>query len=415
MLRLTGALQRYDWGSPTVMPSFLGVPADDKPWAELWFGAHPAGPTMVVPQGCEHRIFCELEETFSSEAESHLASIIGDDPVGQLGSDVVERFGEKLPFLLKVITPGRPLSLQVHPDSARAAQMFKAEDDAGIDRLAPERSYKDANHKPEMVLALTHYEAVAGFRAPRRAGEVLAGLDCEVAESMRKTLRRNPTRFGIRQVFTEVVSDETKPSPGQIEELVNAVRVRQQAGLSPSPRVDANVVAMNEAFPGDPGVAASLLLNPVTLQPGEALFVPAGAVHAYISGLGIEVMASSDNVLRAGLTTKHVDVDEMLACVDYVAAPPVRPAPEYISSVTRAYYAPVDDFDVLVTTVRRGDGRVQVMGHGPRIGIVVEGSLRLGTIGGSEELTVGQAVFIPAFERALSVEGEGVLVQAECP
>ena len=163
------------------------------------------------------------------------------------------------------------------------------------------------------------------------------------------------------------------------------------------------------------GIAAALLLNPVTLQPGEALFVPAGSVHAYISGLGVEVMASSDNVLRAGLSAKHIDVPEMLACVDYVAAPPVRPAPEYLSRATRAYYAPVDDFELMVTTVVAADGRLPVPGRGPRILLAVEGAMTLVTQADTQTLAQGEAVFVGADERSLSVEGEGTLVQADVP
>ena len=282
-------------------------------------------------------------------------------------------------------------------------------------RDASNRNYRDANHKPEMVYALTCYEAVSGFRAPRRAAEVLAGLDTSLARAMRRTLRLNPTRFGIRQAFSDLVADDTRPSAQEVAELVAEVRRRREAGLSPSPRVDANVLTMDAAFPGDPGVVASLLLNPVTLQPGEALFIPAGAVHAYISGLGIEIMASSDNVLRAGLTAKHIDVPEMLASVDYVAAPPVRPAPEYLSRATRAYYAPVDDFELLVTTVVPTDGRVQVPGHGPRVVLSVDGEVTITTPEGQERLVRGEAVFVGAWERTLAVEGAGTVVQADVP
>ncbi len=164
---------------------------------------------------------------------------------------------------------------------------------------------------------------------------------------------------------------------------------------------------MADTFPGDPGIAAALLLNPVTLQPGEALFVPAGSVHAYISGLGVEVMASSDNVLRAGLSAKHIDVPEMLACVDYVAAPPVRPAPEYLSRATRAYYAPVDDFELMVTTVVAADGRLPVPGRGPRILLAVEGAMTLVTQADSQTLAQGEAVFVGADEREPVRRGGG--------
>ena len=396
MERLDGARQSYDWGSTTAIPEMLGLESDGAPWAEQWYGAHPAGPTRLA------------------DGRS-LAALLASDPGRLLGEDVVRRFGPQLPFLLKVIAPDRALSLQVHPSLDQAVRGFERENTAGLAPDSPVRNFKDPNHKPEMVLALTRFEAVAGFRAPRRAAEVLGGLDSPLARRMRRTLRLNPTRFGIRQAFTELVSTDTRPQAAEMAELVAEISRRLAEGRSPSRRVDANVVEMARAFPHDPGIAAALLLNPVTLRRGEALFVPAGSVHAYISGLGVEVMASSDNVLRAGLTTKHVDVPAMLACVDYVAAPPVRPAPEYLSRATRAYYAPVDDFELLVTTVVPQDGRVPVPGRGPRILLGLEGTTMVTTSAGGAELSRGRALFVGADERALAVEGEGSLVQADVP
>lgn len=396
MKRLEPARQRYTWGSTTAIPALLGKVGDGAPWAEAWYGSHQAGPARVT------------------ESES-LSDLIGAEPERLLGRDIIRRFGRRLPFLLKLIAPEQPLSLQVHPSQAQAAEGYTLEDEAGIALDHPSRNYKDTNHKPEMVLALTRFQAVAGFRAPRRAVEVLSGLDGPLARRMRRPLRLNPTRYGIRQVFSDVVSASTRPSPEEVDELVTEIGARFEAGTSPSMRVDSNVLRMASTFPGDPGIAAALLLNPVTLQPGEALFVPAGSVHAYISGLGVEVMASSDNVLRAGLTAKHIDVPEMLACVDYVAAPPVRPAPEYLSRATRAYYAPVDDFELMVTTVVAADGRLPVPGRGPRILLAVKGAMTLVTQADSQTLAQGEAVFVGADERSLSVEGEGTLIQADVP
>lgn len=396
MRRLEPARQRYAWGSTSAIPALLGRADDGAPWAEAWYGSHPAGPARVAEGGV-------------------LSELIDAEPERLLGEDIIWRFGRRLPFLLKLIAPEQPLSLQVHPSQAQAAEGYALEDEAGIALDHPCRNYKDTNHKPEMVLALTRFQAVAGFRAPRRAVEVLAGLDSPLARRMRRTLRLNPTRYGIRQIFSDVVSAATRPSPQEIDALVTEIAARFEAGTSPSLRVDSNVVKMADTFPGDPGIAAALLLNPVTLQPGEALFVPAGSVHAYISGLGVEVMASSDNVLRAGLSAKHIDVPEMLACVDYVAAPPVRPAPEYLSRATRAYYAPVDDFELMVTTVVAADGRLPVPGRGPRILLAVEGAMTLVTQVDTQTLAQGEAVFVGADERSLSVEGEGTLVQADVP
>ena len=396
MKRLEPARQQYAWGSTAAIPALLGVADDGAPWAEAWYGSHPAGPARVA-------------------GGDVLSTLIEAEPERLLGEDIIWRFGRRLPFLLKLIAPEQPLSLQVHPSQAQAAEGYALEEEAGIALDHPSRNYKDTNHKPEMVLALTRFQAVAGFRAPRRAVEVLAGLDSVLARRMRRTLRLNPTRYGIRQVFSDVVSASTRPTPEEISDLVAEIAARFEAGTSPSLRVDSNVLKMAVTFPGDPGIAAALLLNPVTLQPGEALFVPAGSVHAYISGLGVEVMASSDNVLRAGLTAKHIDVPEMLACVDYVAAPPVRPAPEYLSRATRAYYAPVDDFELMVTTVVAADGRLPVPGRGPRILLAVEGAMTLVTQADTQTLAQGEAVFVGADAHRLSVVGEGTLVQADVP
>ena len=397
MERLHGFRQRYDWGHCSAIPELLGESPDGEPWAEQWLGAHPLGPTAVGDGGAT------------------LAEHIAAEPARLLGEDVMLCFGPQLPFLLKIIAPARALSLQVHPSIGQAVEGYEAEERAGIDLASPVRNYKDRNHKPEMVLALTDFEAVAGFRAPRRVAEVLAGLSSPLARRMRRTLRLAPGRFGIRQVFTDIVSVDSRPSGEEIDELVDELAARLASGASPSRRADANAVEMARAFPGDPGIAAALLLNPVTLRAGEALFVPAGSVHAYIGGLGVEIMASSDNVLRAGLTPKHIDIPEMLACVDYVAAPPVRPAPEYLSRATRAYYAPVDDFELLVTDVSLADGAVGVPGRGPRILLAIDGEFEVSTTAGRERLGRGQALFVGADERALTVEGSGSVVQADVP
>ena len=396
MKRLEPARQQYAWGSTAAIPALLGVADDGAPWAEAWYGSHPAGPARVA-------------------GGDVLSTLIEAEPERLLGEDIIWRFGRRLPFLLKLIAPEQPLSLQVHPSQAQAAEGYALEEEAGIALDHPSRNYKDTNHKPEMVLALTRFQAVAGFRAPRRAVEVLAGLDSVLARRMRRTLRLNPTRYGIRQVFSDVVSASTRPTPEEISDLVAEIAARFEAGTSPSLRVDSNVLKMAVTFPGDPGIAAALLLNPVTLQPGEALFVPAGSVHAYISGLGVEVMASSDNVLRAGLTAKHIDVPEMLACVDYVAAPPVRPAPEYLSRATRAYYAPVDDFELMVTTVVAADGRLPVPGRGPRILLAADGPIPGVPPADPQTLARGAAGCGGAPQHRLSVEGEGTLVQADVP
>jgi mannose-6-phosphate isomerase len=398
--RLTNAIQNYAWGSPTAIPALLGTEPTGEPVAEAWFGAHASAPSRCVqPDG---------------RAGAVLPEVIAADPAGVLGADVEARFGAQLPYLLKVIAAETPLSLQVHPHVERARAGFAEEEAAGVPLDAPHRSFRDRNHKPELVYALTRFEAMCGFRAPRRAAELLEGLDAPLAKELRAMLDEQPSAAGIEAVFERLLRPATRPTAAEVAEVATACATRLATG-SPSPRADRTVVRLAEAYPGDPGVVTSLLLNPVTLQPGDALFVPAGGVHAYLSGLGVEVMASSDNVLRAGLTPKHVDVDELLRNVDYVAAPPIRIAPETFHGATRVYYAPVDDFELSVTRV--GDDALHPLpGRGPRVLLCLEGELVVSSrADGEVRLVQGEAAFAPASDGPLAVCGHGVVVQADVP
>lgn len=387
-------MRNYAWGSPTAIPELLGAMPDGNPVAELWFGAHLSAPSLL-------------------DRGENLATHIAVDPVSAMGQDVQARFGDALPYLLKVIAAERPLSLQVHPHIERARLRFADEEAAGIPRDAPHRSYKDANHKPELVYALTAFEAVCGFRAPRRAAEIFADLDVPLSKTLYEILRDEPTAAGVRTAFEYLLLPSTRPGPGSVTAVVEACAARQDR-MSPSRRADATVALLGAAYPGDPGIVASMLLNPVTLQPGEAMFVPAGGVHAYLSGVGIELMASSDNVLRAGLTTKHMDVPELLECVDYVAAPPIRVAPEVLDGATQMFYAPVDDFELSVTTLTGGDAHA-VPGRGPRILLCIDGRLDVSSALESVELRRGEAIFVPASDGRIDVAGQGTIVQADVP
>ncbi|MCL2090429.1 MAG: mannose-6-phosphate isomerase, class I [Micrococcales bacterium] len=387
------AIWDYDWGSGTAIQEIVG--RDDPRIAEAWFGAHPLAPST----GLDGR---------------PLDQVVAADPHGTLGEGTLRRFGAVLPYLLKLIAADRALSLQVHPNLDRARAGFAAEERAGIPRDAPQRSYRDPNHKPELVYALTRFEAMCGFRTPRRAAEVLSGLGTPLSDALSRTLDDQPSAAGVREVFTRLVDPDLAPSPAEVAQVVAACRRRLESG-SPSPRADRTVGLLAGQFPGDPGVVTSLLLNPVTLYPGDALFVPAGGVHAYLHGLAVEVMASSDNVLRAGLTSKHVDVAEMLRNVDYVAAPPIRIAPETFHHATRVYYAPVDDFELSVTDVPADDVAHRLPSRGPRVVLCLYGSVVLAD--GAQSLTLhrGQAAFVPDRDGAVTVSGTGTVVQAAVP
>jgi len=398
MLRLVNQTQEYAWGSPRAIPEFLGLGPTGRPVAELWMGAHPSAPSAVrtpeAPDGVP------------------LDAFLRSDPEGVLGPDVVARFGRTLPYLLKIIAVERPLSLQVHPNLERAREGFAAENAAGIPLDDPRRNYKDANHKPELVYAVTRFEAFSGFRAPRRVAELLSGLDAPLAKALHEVITAEPTYRGIRTAFRRLLDPSLRPSPEEVAEVAEACR-RRLANGSPSPRADRTVVTLADAYEGDPGAVTSLLLNPVTLEPGEAMFVPAGAVHAYLSGVAVEIMANSDNVLRAGLTTKHVDVSELLANVDYVAAPPIRVAPEVFHTGARVFYAPVDDFELSVLEVC-GDEH-PLPGRGPRVVLCLEGTVHVSTEDETMLLHRGESVFVRAAEGPLRVRGSGEVVQADVP
>lgn len=399
VFRLVNQTQDYAWGSPVAIPEMLGSAPPGRPVAELWMGAHPLAPSRVATPDAPDGV--------------PLDALVRADPDATLGADVVARFGRCLPYLLKLVAVAHPLSLQVHPDVERAREGFAAENAAGIALTDPRRNYKDANHKPELVYALTRFEALSGFRAPRRAAELLAGLDAPLTATLHGVLAAEPSVRGIRTAFRRLLEPELRPTAPEVDAVAEACRRRLASG-SPSPRADRTVVQLAEAYPGDPGAVTSLLLNPVTLEPGEAMFVPAGGVHAYLQGLAVEVMANSDNVLRAGLTTKHVDVPELLVNVDYVAAPPIRVAPEVFHGAAKVFYAPVDDFELSVAEVA-GGAMHPLPGRGPRIVLCVAGEVVVRSEDDETHLVRGQSVFVPAAEGLLHVAGDGTVVQADVP
>ncbi|WP_216381891.1 mannose-6-phosphate isomerase, class I [Arcanobacterium phocae] len=410
MKYLQGRVRHYSWGSHNAIPRLFGCPAAEKPVAELWFGAHNNAPSFVSD---DPRQQSYAPQGGSAELLS-LAELIAADPHRVLGDDIIARYGSQLPFLLKLIAPDQPLSLQVHPSLEQAYLGFEREERAGIPPQDPRRCYPDQNHKPEMLYALTTFEALVGFRSPRRILGVLSGLDCAVARRVRTTIAAEPNNHGVRQAFSQLISQATRPTEEEVAELVTQCAARRSVD-SPSPRADALAVRIARFHPGDPGIVASLLLNPVTLHPGEALYTPAGIVHAYISGLGVEVMAASDNVLRAGLTYKHVDVEELLRITDTVAAPPIRIAAERISSVQSTFYVPVDDFELSVISLRHADERVEVKGCGPRIILCVRGAVEMWIGNEFFFINTGQSIFLGADDGAISVRGAGELVQVEAP
>ena len=401
MHRIVGETRDYAWGSRTLLPRFLGRPADGGPHAELWIGAHPGDPART-PDG------------------STLIDLIEADPDRVLGAEVAARFGSRLPFLMKALAAAEPLSLQVHPTSERARAGFDRENAAGIAIGSPERSYQDASHKPELIYALTRFEGMAGFRDVHRTAEILRALELTWADDVAARLTQDAPADALRSVVADTLAMTATELAGVLADLEKAARTAEDRSHRQRPpttrlhrertsiereavRVHTQTAALAARYPEDPGVLVTLLLNHVVLSPGEAMFLDAGVVHAYTSGFGIEIMASSDNVVRAGLTPKHVDVHGLLDIADFTPIPPPLCPPRWISEDLVQFSPSVDEFSLFV-------GRTPLDAlpeTGPRIVLVLEGEVDVITDEDAARLVRGESVFVADDDGGLRVAGSG--------
>jgi len=382
---LDNPVKPYAWGSATELPRLLGVPPTGKPQAELWMGAHPAAPSRL-------------------RAGASLPALIKADPAGQLSAPVVRRFGARLPFLMKIIAAERNLSLQTHPNLEQAKAGYADEQQRQVPLDSPERSYVDPNHKPELVCALTPFEALCGFRSI----PVTLSLLSVTAPGLSKyvdALRARPDADGLREVVTGLL---TVPADRR-RRLVDSVVAACAVGSAEFAAELATAVELGQAYPGDPGVVIALLLNRLRLEPGQALFLSAGNMHCYLRGTAVEVLASSDNVLRVGLTGKHVDVPELLRVVDVTDGPPPLMTPKQAGPGQVAYRPPVPDFRL--DTFELAAEPVDIGVSGPRILLTVEGTATLTAGPRTLSLPRGTSAWVPAGMPA-TVAGSGRLVAA---
>ncbi|MFZ2529540.1 MAG: mannose-6-phosphate isomerase, class I [Rhodococcus sp. (in: high G+C Gram-positive bacteria)] len=396
MHRLEGALRSYAWGSRTAISELCGrtVPSDH-PEAELWFGAHPADPARVVSE--------------NGGTAVSLLDIVESDPEHQLGSGAVEQFGARLPFLLKLLAAEEPLSLQAHPSAVQAAQGYAREQDLRVPLDSPIRNYRDPNHKPELVVALTRFEALAGFRDARRTVELLEALGVPELDPYVGLLAGQPDSDGLRALFTTWITLPPRVLISLLPRVLDGCVT--YLATSARPRVFAEevrtVLQLAESYPGDAGVLASLLLNRITLEPGQGLYLAAGNLHAYLSGMGVEIMANSDNVLRGGLTPKHVDVPELLKILDFRS--PDVPILEAVATggapsggAEVGYCTPAPEFALSRLEPAAGDA-VTLAPCGPQILLSTAGTVRVVCGDAGVELTPGCAVWISAADPELTV------------
>ncbi|MGA8113730.1 MAG: mannose-6-phosphate isomerase, class I [Actinocatenispora sp.] len=390
MRELHGSIQPYAWGSRTAIAAIQGrsVPSAS-PEAELWLGAHPAAPSTVDRDG----------------ASVSLAELVADDPDGTLGP--AARFG-RLPFLLKVLAADEPLSLQAHPDAGQARHGFGSEEAAHVPLGVPSRNYADPYHKPEMICALTDFDCLCGFRDPAESAELLASLAVPALEKVVSALR-GPD--GLRAAVTTLLELSGDSRDGIVAEAVAAAGARAVTSDDPAYRL---LPDLGARYPGDPGVLVAVLLNHVRLRPGQALYAPAGYLHAYLRGVGVEIMAASDNVLRGGLTRKHVDVPELLRVLRFESGPPPvsDPVPEAPGLDAWPPLPGVTEFTLRRARVGGPYPRVTLSGAGPRVLLCLSGRVVATDASGELSLGAGQAAFVPASLPNVRLAGYGEVYQA---
>jgi mannose-6-phosphate isomerase len=378
IFKLINSIKRYDWGSPDWIPQLIGADNQEKtPWAELWMGIHPEGPSQI------------------KDTALSLLELIGQDPSRYLGKETYKRFGA-LPFLFKLLAAGKPLSIQAHPSIVQAQTGWARENQTGIPLKAFNRNYKDPNHKPEILCALRNFRAMAGFREPAEIAKLLdlfarnapASLTAPLNGLIGTLNHSGGPSVQLRTFFKNLFA----LPPSAVQEISDFGIQQQQKLFNTCPEYAKEwemVAYFASLYPGDPGVIAPLYLNLIDLRPHEGIYIPAGVLHAYISGFGVELMANSDNVLRGGLTSKYIDLNELLNILDFTPF-----APEILTPCGITYPSHCQEFALSV--LNNQGTRAYFPKTGPSIVIVTQGCATLTDKKENERCTLhqGESAFI---------------------
>jgi mannose-6-phosphate isomerase len=383
LIVLDNAIREYAWGSTEAIPRLLGIEPTGRPAAELWMGAHPDEPS----RWSEHPDRPALDE------------LIARCPPRWLGEANLAAFGPRLPFLMKVLAADRALSLQVHPSRREAETGFAAEEATGVPRGTGGRNYCDPNHKPELAYALTEFEAFCGFRPVPATLELLEALEVPELAAYLPLLAGED---GLRATFTALLGLTGQARKRVVEATVAGCR-RLAGQDSPwAAAARASALAAQD-FPGDIGAVLALLLNYVRLAPGEAIYLGAGVVHAYLRGMCIEILANSDNVLRCGLTPKHIDVPELLRVADFSSVADPRWQPSRPAEGRLVFEVPVPDFRLSV--LEPAAGEVRLPAGGPHLVLSGPGEASLACGTEHRRIRPWESVYVAPGEPACTVSG----------
>ncbi|WP_454169878.1 mannose-6-phosphate isomerase, class I [Microbacterium paulum] len=372
LIPISNTPRDYSWGSTDLIARLQGRTPTGRPEAEIWYGDHPGSPSQVLGAGG-----------------------------GTLDTALADAGEAPLPYLLKLLAAGSSLSIQAHPTRAQAREGFAREEAAGVPRDAADRLYRDDNHKPEIIVALSdEFHALVGVRDLATTRRLLAALgDGPALTHLDRLLADPDPERAVRGALEWALTEAT---PGDVNELTRALGTATDAEFAPEIEV---LRAAASDFPGDRGLYLALLMNLVVLHRGEALYAPAGVLHAYQSGLGVELMAASDNVLRGGLTPKHVDVPELLRVLDPSVGPAPLVAPQPLADGVAEFAPPVDDF--ALTRVELGGTPVTLDLRGAAIALATGGEV---TVDDGDERVVlapGSAVYVGGGARSIVLSGVG--------
>jgi mannose-6-phosphate isomerase len=394
---LRNSIQNYAWGSTTKIPELLGEKnPGSEPFAELWMGAHPKAPSMA---NCDGKWIS-------------LQKLIDTKPREILGIEVAKRFNNKLPYLFKVLAAAKPLSIQAHPSLEQAKEGFARENRLGVPLDADNRNYKDDNHKPECICALSEFWALCGFR---NISDIILMMrticPLGLAEKI-DMLEKNPNPEGLKQFYTNLMTMKAKTRKQIIKEAVQNAKDR-----SDEDNTFYWIVRIADEYPSDIGILSPILLNLIHLKPGQALFLKAGELHAYLKGLGMELMANSDNVLRGGLTPKHIDVPELLKALNFRSQSINILEGVPLTKNERVFETPAAEFVLSTISVteeqpyqRPGQKSVEIL-------MCIEGSANLSGYDNNENYNVkrGDSLIITAAAEGYKITGKAVFYKAMVP
>ncbi len=381
---LKNRIQEYTWGSYTAIPELLGAGSPSKkPQAELWMGAHPKATSLVKSNG----------------SWVSLLELIEKNPEDILGEKVTAMFDNRLPYLLKVLAAARPLSLQAHPSLVQAGKGFERENSLGIPLNAPNRSYKDDNHKPECICALTPFWALNGFRKITGILSYMEKLLSRELEPELHDLRLHPDSQGLKRFFHALINIESERKKHVIDRAVSNAEK-----YSEDDPVYKWIKTLHDVYPSDMGILSPVILNLICLEPGQAMFLPAGELHAYLDGVGIELMANSDNVLRGGLTEKYIDVPELMNVLNFKERAVNILSPIKESDCEYVYDSQAEEFLLSVLSLRKDITYHSSADRSVEILLCVDGRATIKEADESGELTVskGVSVLIPAPVNAIA-------------